>query len=869
MSDLLVNHALKNVWCAPDQDNQFIFQLARLTPYGGTTANWRVLMTSVTVPLPGQRFHLFQIGQVNPTLVDLFPRMHEWMRLSDTSVQLDTICDVYLGNGLRINSTDCWYIVTEERNVIVAVKDNRQTGLQPNIGVITGMNLSTQPIYLRVYKNAYYNSERWMRYKSTIAPVVINSPVVTKGRLVSSIDDLLLLQQDYLLQCQLPGSVVAYRNGYRVRDISLLTCKAGDLVEYVYDASVYRIQSWAISELMVFDSELDKKGKYLLVGGQSDLTTIDYQDDIDIWVVDSNTGQGVYCHKNAQDTLRMVTHQDYAIAVAQIRSILDDHPGFLTTASARIELRTRHSGYHRKLIDEHHRIKELYKLPAPERTRAMVGMASTVKVWQASALEASSYTRTMRSDYLDITPAMVVDMLGYNAVTDLVGKPVMGTELLNLSQAVRVPALYQKTSTGFEYDADGRLLGWRKHEGGDWYTCVNPTAHCVELVYGVCDVGVDDYLNANVVVLDPKWDYRFYIREKISNPQLNVWKDVTGDSSKYLVKNGQATWGPIKNTYDTLVRSNQKTLILNKRFNLSDGLMVFNLTEKRMVNGSLTERIMEVPMGELDVFLNQRSLIEGLDYFVDYPRITIVNKTFLKAVGDQNVMVRFRGLCTKGLGRTDVSEVGYVVNGCLSVDHEYDVRDDRNTRLVVHGGTYLSNDVIFQENVGNVKMLSTLNGKPYAVKDYIVPIRQYTGLDTYAFRQKSVEVDQEVSTYLTSKLVQTQVSAVNPIESKYIVYSPMLSKLISDMRAGLFDPLVIKTQYNDNQVMSLLAPYLYLLSTDPLHPDNRPDAQYVQIHPHHLSTVVDLTIYQYTFLNRVIRLYAKDVVVLSNHARIV
>ncbi len=75
--------------------------------------------------------------------------------------------------------------------------------------------------------------------------------------------------------------------------------------------------------------------------------------------------------------------------------------------------------------------------------------------------------------------------------------------------------------------------------------------------------------------------------------------------------------------------------------------------------------------------------------------------------------------------------------------------------------------------------------------------------------------------------------------------------------------------YNDADVFVMCRDYEYLLKSDPTQDAITVDKDYVDIHPHQLNSVIDLNIYQYKFLARVVKLYLHDRVNLSSFIRIV
>ncbi|WP_227648570.1 hypothetical protein, partial [Klebsiella pneumoniae] len=61
-----------------------------------------------------------------------------------------------------------------------------------------------------------------------------------------------------------------------------------------------------------------------------------------------------------------------------------------------------------------------------------------------------------------------------------------------------------------------------------------------------------------------------------------------------------------------------------------DGLYYFpiQVTEKRS-DGNYYKQNMNLKPGKLELFMNRHALIEGLDYFLNWPFVTITNREFL------------------------------------------------------------------------------------------------------------------------------------------------------------------------------------------------------------------------------------------------
>ena len=77
----------------------------------------------------------------------------------------------------------------------------------------------------------------------------------------------------------------------------------------------------------------------------------------------------------------------------------------------------------------------------------------------------------------------------------------------------------------------------------------------------------------------------------------------------------------------------------------------------------------------------------------------------------------------------------------------------------------------------------------------------------------------------------------------------------------------LKGHYPDALVLEMVKGYEDLLQFDPAFLTTVDD-RYVSVHPHELSTVQTLNVYQYTFLLRAVKLYFKERVDISQFVKI-
>lgn len=854
--DYLVNHALKNVWCTPKQDTQLVIAPTRLTPFGGAWNHVRVLWRDMALPQQLARFHVYQIGQINPQLLGLLAVSEEWKTLAEIMGDEDLIVDVFADTGVQMPRTQVWYQYTKDKNLILAVKE------QPLIPI----DFNEDTLYVRLYSNAYYNSEEADANADFIE---------VKGGLMDSSAKIVQLTNDYdTAAARSRGAVVAYVNGFIVNAINLLTVAVGDVAEFVYDASIYKVQTWPVADLPTFNSTLDSKAKYLLhFAGESE-RGINFHDDADFVISKPGAAgrwKGIYVHRTASNTIRNVTHRDYSFPVQYFNTFVDYREDWTQPLALTIRMFLRKSGYNRPLVNEHMRINELYKMADEDIVAAMVGIQSNVPVWQAAALEASVYCEIMRAqDPQTVTRNMVQQAYGYNATAKLLADTPSSAGLESGQRVVNTSYALAERATAYEYDANGKFLGWHLHAYGTKYTCASNSARLVEMITGYSGDRLDEVYGEVEVPLDERAEYRMYRCPIVNGSPSYNWVDVTGTNA-YVVANGKCTWVHDAEAWYPMVRSNKISLTYDLSIPPQAGVLRFSIASKQSHNNTLLSWISKVPQGEYDIILNGNPLIEGVDYIMRFPEVVIISKQHLKSplTGNQDITIRGMGFCKSDLTREPPGDRGFVAYGMLSQNSRFNLRDDRVLRIVVGGSLRARSDLIFSESDTGVTVPNALNGQPYMVRDIVVPLRGAAVDDTYTLRAASRTVDQQVSDYLSTKLPAPVFETPSAIVEKYPVYSPFLCAIITDLAAGDLVDSRMNGQYNDNVAMEIVQAYEDLLVFDPTRTPNEQDLDYVEIHPHNLSGTVQLSAAQYQLVSRVNRLFLNSQVNLSSHLQTV
>lgn len=860
MGGFLTRHAYQNVWCTPNQDRQAIFKPQRLSADGGAWVNFQVMWRTTSLPDKKSRFAVYQIGQLYPPMLGLENARNTWVNLATAMKDGNLMADIYTVNGVQIHRSQVWYKVTQDKDLIIAVRIPEQTKIS--------INLDTEDLFFRFYTNAWYQSTRANTTDDVIYVEGIQAVTTT---------DILAMQNKIVTYRQKPGYVTCWLNGFRVENISLINSVPGDYIEFVFDASVKRTVTFKTTSLQQFTSILDNTFKYLL-HYPGNVGEIEYHDDVDFYLGKPGPTAGrfksVYVNKNDEATVRMVTHQDYSINVQHLAAYATAHPELGSFDGLNLHLVIRNSGYARPLVQEHHHIQDLYKLSDADLVSAMLGVNSTVDVWTAPNLENSQYCAIMRADLGKLTVQEVQDAYGYNAISKLVGDTPTRTVLQSTAQRITIPSGLGDSCTVYEYDASGYLIGYYPHTTGQAYQCQNTTARLCEVLSGIADTGIEQSWNITTESIDLNLNHRFYICGQSQGVIDSKWVDVTG-SDWYAIVNGVLTWLVDPTTKYTLRRSNAKHLIYTLDYAAVDSLITFSIAETRP-DLQNAQRTLAVPMGELDVFLNGRSLVEKIDYIVDFPRVTIINKQYLNNpdTTNQQIVVRFTNFCKSDLSREVATDVGFVQFGTLSYNNRYDIREDKVNRIVVEGQLWRYDELEFAEGDFAIHVTGATNGFPYSIRDIVVPMNDYLfntdqKVDpTYTLRSADMVVDQAISDYLTLKIPEKVPSQPSAIAALYQLVSPFFSRIVYDLNSGALWDEAYTEQYSDDYVRVQCHRYEYLLAWDPITDTNFPDPTFTVIMPHNLNHYVDMGIYQFKFLTRVQRIYCPDRISLSGSIRV-
>lgn len=844
----LQKFVLENIYCAPGQDQQFSFSLIRVNKvYQPVTSVINVYNVTKRLPSNQYRYHVFVIGNLNPQFLNLLRQEKDWFRdvwvkVSEDMVLRNYVMKIYNDKGVIYPRQHIYYSFIDENSIIIALEFDY--ALKQNFEVDSFK-------YLHVYSNIWFKSEEFLS-------LGIQNGIKYGFNFVFSNADKLALQNEINNYEQAGGKAIVYVNGYYTDNLNL-NIPNNSYVEYVYDQSIISKEKFLIGNLRTFDSTKDNKLKYLIFR-RSIINTIQFKDDIEIYISNDNelVTKGLFFYQHKDYAVRNVTDKDFSIYVSFVNNLAREVTN-LTTGAIQdkiIVLYSRKAGLTRNLVYSAPKMHELYKLPQNVQLNVLLSSGSSITDFRAETLENSDYFKVSGlKDIKNLSADLAVGAMGYNGISYYFAQTPVAPNAG--SGYVQVPVLYQEDSLAFEYNNAGEFTGWFT-TSGPIYPINNNSTTQVEFLYGRVPNNFGRLLSNNETVTLLHSEYRVLSAYFNGVTRITNWEDITDDPLRCSINGNQLTINEPNNYKVKIVYFNQPN-VYDLSLPLVGGVLYFPLTIKEDSGTGIQTFPMDVPPSHIEVYLNKRKLVYGLDYFLDFPNISICNKEYINySVNNQDIHIRMYGLT---LDKTKINaheKTGFVNHGVLLRNNYYDIRDDRIISIYVKGLLQKRSNIIFAEEDNTVRMNNPINGYPYVIKEPFIPLKTISGKDTLTIFQQHIEKNKRISDLFNLVFPEPSIDQTNVIEDHYYVFSPLVSKIIYDILDGNISSTLYTTPYNDETIINLLEqqPYKQLLALDPIK-HNMPD-NLVEIHPHYGNTTINLNIFQYRFIANVIRLITNN-----------
>ena len=876
MNNFLVRHALDHVWCAPRQDHQEWLEATRLTDEYGGLKSIRLYGRNISFPVVAgvKYFHFYHLGRFPEQLLNADGLSMQWTRLKDLSMDRGVLIQLVLMSGIVVPIERGWIKRSFDRGIYLAVELHKddQYGMssyydaQTNAVYSVPRKIGREQLFIRFYSNAVVGLPEWsLSHTGEAAPY---RQVTLK---VNGLSDWQVYRQaiaDILSAFDNEGMGYELCDGYRVlaSNQAFSNDVVGKTWTYVHDLTVDDERIYSIKDLTVFNSELDQKPKLLVFGDVHNPQTR-YQDDADFFLFCPLDQKGVYVPRVKTDTVRQVGFNCYAIDMNVLFALVNEHSFSSSFDQLQLIAMTRPGG---TLNDNHYnadRLTELYKLPLEDIKMFLNGSQAIFSQWSAKVLENSAVARLARGSYSNVTPSLVEEAYGYHAINKVAYKPYQsfagasGTKRVQLFPGNAV----EEEHTLFNYDTTGLMTG---------YQSITPTAAdvndgamnapdqsvgAVELLYG--KVFYPEYETT------PCYYGETFTRVDLKNQTFraylcldgNIYEDVT-NRPYYTVNGDTFTWnaGVGALGFPKIVRFSDFIACVEKSFDpvAYRGVMRVDFPEYPMDD---SPHAAWIGYGNLDVFMNGQPLIEDIDYFVNWPTIVVVKKPDV-AVDDVSILVRAYGFADQySLTHHKSSDVGFVHTGILSADGTFNLRDDRNVRLVVNGRLVDPASGNYSESpAGN----PVVDGRPYAVLEYRQDVDRFCLHDTVSLKTEADQIDSVVSEIMGRYAPMQEANGGFVDGARWQVVSPVVSALLHAFSLDNYlGSGVGESPFDNTDVEGWLSPYEHLFEFDPA--VHGLDPYYVNILPHQYTNPMTISAGQYQILKYVIRHYLRDLVDLT------
>lgn len=838
LEEFIQDYARDNIWCAPFQDNPAILKLSRITVPNGVSKKSDIYWDSVTLPDSTSAWTLYAVGANVADRLN-FPAIRmKWIPLNYWGEKNKTDFKFYFLDGRRLPTYHAYVLLTPDKGYIVAMRMDDKY-----------FPIKSTDLYLHIYRNRFWESTR---SDGLLYTIEYGGERAMNNRLITE------MQNDVAFLRKQPGIVNCYINGKWVDDVDPKRIAIGDYVEYVHDGSVSRIVDFKVDGLRDFFSELDKVKKYLLHPAKEDISNgIRYRDDVEVILYKKLPGGGLegrYYNRNREDSLRMLTHADYSIPVDNILTYFQGNE-WTTRDNLYIRLHIRESGYHRPLVHQHTRIRELYKMTDTEIAKAMLGIQATLPEWYAPNLESSYYTAVMRKWWPPFEYQKLLEMLGYDAIGELVAPSPRRVQTDAGIRYISLGGLEQAGATIYEYNKEGIYLDRAYHSMGERYVPKSANCDFCEIYLG--EGGrVLDYTAGNAdVQLATGRMYRFYKTPKVNNVPTGEYQLAENLKDYVVDDNNVLKWVYAKSQWEGVVWSDKQFLINEVSWLSPSG--VFDLT---VTHGAQLGNALPIQPERIILIVNGFSATEGVDYHVKWPVIHFVRKDLIDPKGVNKFIITCQGMSANGEHRVS-SDVGFIFQGVASINDRYDIREGRVMRTVVDGRVKFTDEVYFAEDYPATGKPLAPNGAVYECSPVYVPLRDLTYQQLDALRVANADIVERLEDFLTLRHPQHTFTGPSPILKKHQVYSPMLTQMLYDIEMGTL--VVPSTPESAADLERSVRPYLPNLDIEPSVVGY--NTNYVVVVPHPYDNIIEITELQWRFFQAVIHTYLKNDIKLNNH----
>lgn len=902
--DFITQHAKDHVWAEPIQDKDYYIRPVRVTPNGGSFKYAELGMNSVGLPNvnlinSNAYYHIYHIGQIPTHVLGIDIVDNKWTPIDDIASKMECFVNVFLDNGYVVPRSKCHLMRTwPGKNIILAVEyDHRVNfgfGYQydkiTNFKVRVPNTLNNQDINVRFYTNARHfatdqrdnavNADNQMYFETSMfdrttldrIKADMNSPV----------------KQGWFV---LEGQILNYAaviNSYGTavnREVSVYR-----------DETIIGIEYHKLQDLKTFISSKNKNIRKYIIDLNTPPDKLVYLNDVEYFLGKLVNGEfrGLNIPLLRTDPITTVTNKTHAIRTDIITSLMTETEWMLDSQNVYIMAVVRQGGMLRGLTHQHTRIEELYKLPDTVISSALTGVNSLLDEWKASRLENDAYAKLIAADSKAIIEDLVFDAYGYNAITAYHHpNPLVVSEytvepngdewyMVQLSNAasqrnkfLTLGGLHLEV---IEYNQEGLFLDRKRFpysNGGLLISKqdINTDKRVFQVEHYVNSID-DNQLDLGEIydlhIEDNElqaFGFAAYITNSANSVKQPKWLDVTSmDKYFYITDTVKLDGSKVK----TLVwnQSLLNEIAAKPMVRINNRSCFKTFTAKSLTKGYRNFPVINIPYnnlakvpvesGSIELWLENKLLIEDIDYVVKWPNIYIGRR--IENLDTALIHLRLSGLANSlDSKHYKARETGFVKGGVVSVNGHYDIRNDRNIQINVGGLLKNRSAVSFDESK---TVRSPNDGLPYQIKDYITPIELYTSRSTVVEKAKSEAIDVKVMGYMNEYLPTTPVDFPVINNTRHLIVSLFLDDIITRIKTGWLSSELVSPWTHD-QVAIWVQDVHYLLEVDIAY-FTKTNKDYIRLIPHGSPTPIAVTAKEYLFIQHVADKYLNGVVQLNH-----
>lgn len=537
----LVDYAIHNMWGNPELPSQYQIKLARVSGLQGFVNDFVYMGKRRYLPTTYNFYHVFTLGGLDTGFWNFGNRGKSWYPV-DTWITASAFAknravsiDVYKGDGTMFPREGTLIMPCFDGVTLVAIPVNKNYSL---------------PLDKNLYIHCYSTDINVLNMSAENEPKFSFGYV---GSVYNKADDYSRVLLNYnTWKAYDMGMVSFYHNG-KLKPITGVVLKPGDLIEATYDPSIGMVLSYDYSTMPDYLSILDNKRKVILFPGFMDVPRYyHYYADCRFYITNKTNNESYYFNRNSIDAVRQLTHQDYGMAGDYIeflgnRLISEDTTKKTKMSDIQITVAYHQTRWKVELGPTASRINDLYLLEDPiQILGAMTGSASNVNEWKASTLENAPTNLVLNGIVQTLTTDTVREGLGYHGCSSALsntplympyimpGDPNFDdfypTAPFTSGLGYEIPPTFIESSTAYEYNKDGLLIRKVGVTNQQWYM-PQEDAFYVEWALGNASTWLNYIISKNDVQLVTGYGFRLYKAQWAIDPDYNP-DDVTANEIK-------------------------------------------------------------------------------------------------------------------------------------------------------------------------------------------------------------------------------------------------------------------------------------------------------------------------------------------------